>query len=260
MPNPKWTHLFLIPWVFCAYIYLQYTWRGSRRSPMFSYTLESDTNLSEYIRRPRTSWYLRKDFNLLSYIAAAQSHQMHPPTWIGYSLWTNRSFIPYSKLDVHQDVLLTHGDSITELGANLQMCAISTSKVVAGIWNEKQKIYGVQFHPEVDLTVNGQQMIANFLVDICGLNRNYTIECRKTGCINYIREKVGNSKVLVSFQFGLFRTIGGSNNLSELSIGLGEWWRRFDCLCGSFEASVARGSNSCCPHWQWWVYMRHYTA
>lgn len=144
--------------------------------------------------------------------------------------------------------MLTHGDSITELGANLQMCAISTSKVVAGIWNEKQKIYGVQFHPEVDLTVNGQQMIANFLVDICGLNRNYTIECRKTGCINYIREKVGNSKVLVSFQFGLFRTIGGSNNLSELSIGLGEWWRRFDCLCGSFEASVARGSNSCCPH------------
>lgn len=102
---------------------------------------------------------------------------------------------------MHQDVLLTHGDSITELGANLQMCAISTSKVVAGIWNEKQKVYGVQFHPEVDLTVNGQQMIANFLVDICGLKRNYTIDCRKSSCISFIREKVGNSKVLVSFPF-----------------------------------------------------------
>lgn len=113
---------------------------------------------------------------------------------------------------MHQDVLLTHGDSITELGANLQMCAISTSKVVAGIWNENKKIYGVQFHPEVDLTVNGQQMIENFLVDICGLKRDYTIDCRKTGCINYIREKIGNSKVLVSsFECTTFVRFGGSN-------------------------------------------------
>lgn len=94
-------------------------------------------------------------------------------------------------------MLLTHGDSITELGDNLKMVAVSSSKVTAAIANEKSKIYGVQFHPEVDLTVNGIQMFRNFLYDICGAKPNFTMECRKESCLKYIKENVGNSKVLV---------------------------------------------------------------
>lgn len=54
-------------------------------------------------------------------------------------------------LDKQQQVLLTHGDSITKCGDRLKLCALSTSQVIAGIWNEEARVFGVQFHPEVKL-------------------------------------------------------------------------------------------------------------
>lgn len=57
---------------------------------------------------------------------------------------------PNSNLDKQQQVLLTHGDSITETGDRLRLCALSSSQVIAGIWNEEFRVFGVQFHPEVD--------------------------------------------------------------------------------------------------------------
>lgn len=55
---------------------------------------------------------------------------------------------PNRHLDKQQQVLLTHGDSITDVGSRLKLCAISSSQVIAGIWNE-ETVFGVQFHPEV---------------------------------------------------------------------------------------------------------------
>lgn len=104
-------------------------------------------------------------------------------------------------------MLLTHGDSITELGTNLQTCAVSSSQVIAGIWNEKNKIFGVQFHPEVDLTPNGMKMMSNFLFGVCGAEPSFTIDCRKEQCIKYIRETVGNSKVLALVSGGVDSTV-----------------------------------------------------
>lgn len=57
--------------------------------------------------------------------------------------------LAHRNLDKQQQVLLTHGDSITETGSRLKLCALSSSRVIAGIWNEEFRVYGVQFHPEV---------------------------------------------------------------------------------------------------------------
>ena len=59
-------------------------------------------------------------------------------------------------------------------------------------------MYGVQFHPEVDLTPKGKQMLKNFLFDICGCKGHFTIQSRELECLEYIQKTVGNSKVLVS--------------------------------------------------------------
>ena len=67
-----------------------------------------------------------------------------------------------------------------------------------GIANDKLKLYGVQFHPEVDLTENGNQMFKNFLFNIVKCTATYTMTSRVTSCIEYIRETVGDHKVLVS--------------------------------------------------------------
>lgn len=96
-------------------------------------------------------------------------------------------------------MLLTHGDSIDRVCDKFKICATSSTDIIAGIFNEQARIYGVQFHPEVDLTVQGKKMLSNFLLEIARLTPSFTISCRKEECIRYIREKVGNNKVLVRF-------------------------------------------------------------
>ena len=70
---------------------------------------------------------------------------------------------------------------------------------VSAIANEKLKLYGVQFHPEVDLTENGMHMIRAFLYECAKCKGLYTVESREMSCIKYIKEAVGNSKVLVKY-------------------------------------------------------------
>lgn len=106
---------------------------------------------------------------------------------------------PLRNLERSQDVLLTHGDSIDQICDNFRICATSSSNIISGIYNEQARIYGVQFHPEVDLTVNGKKMLSNFLLEIAKVTPSYTLANRKEECIRYIRETVGNSKVLVRY-------------------------------------------------------------
>ena len=68
------------------------------------------------------------------------------------------------------------------------------------IANEKMKLYGVQFHPEVDLTEHGIQMMRNFLYEVAKCKGTYTMKSREAACIQYIRETAGEHKVLVGFR------------------------------------------------------------
>ncbi len=108
----------------------------------------------------------------------------------------------FSGLDVNQIVLMSHGDSITKLAPGFQVAARSEN-VYAAIYHPQRKIYGVQFHPEVDLTLQGKQIMENFLFKICGLTGNYILEDRIQTAIAKIREQVGNNKILVLVSGGV---------------------------------------------------------
>ncbi|XP_032591943.1 GMP synthase [glutamine-hydrolyzing] [Drosophila grimshawi] len=109
----------------------------------------------------------------------------------------------FSRLSRTQAVLLTHGDSVERVGDKLKVGGRSSNRIVTAIYNEVLRIYGVQFHPEVDLTINGKQILSNFLYEICELTANFTMGSRKEECIRYIREKVGNNKVLLLVSGGV---------------------------------------------------------
>lgn len=79
-----------------------------------------------------------------------------------------------------------------------QCNVLSPCVSLLGIANEQKKLYGTQFHPEVDLTENGMDMLKNFLFEIAGCSGNFTVQDRQLSCIQEIQEKVGKSKVLVS--------------------------------------------------------------
>ncbi|HYH04629.1 MAG TPA: glutamine-hydrolyzing GMP synthase [Bacillota bacterium] len=108
----------------------------------------------------------------------------------------------FDGLAAKQTVLMSHGDSVTRLAPGFTVAAKSADVYVV-IADEQRKLYGVQFHPEVDLTTNGKQMMANFLFKICGLSGNYALDDRIQTAIDKIREKVKDEKILVLVSGGV---------------------------------------------------------
>ncbi|XP_042898114.1 GMP synthase [glutamine-hydrolyzing] isoform X7 [Parasteatoda tepidariorum] len=112
----------------------------------------------------------------------------------------------FKGLEKEELVLLTHGDSTDKVADTFKVTAKSGNHIAA-IANEKLKIYGVQFHPEVDLTTNGKLMMKNFLYNIVGLTGNFTMQSRETECIEFIRKTVGKNKVLMLVSGGVDSTV-----------------------------------------------------
>ncbi|XP_031552012.1 GMP synthase [glutamine-hydrolyzing]-like [Actinia tenebrosa] len=112
----------------------------------------------------------------------------------------------FKGLDADQEVLLTHGDSIDKVANGLKVTAKS-GNIVAGIEHESKKLYGVQFHPEVDLTLEGATIFKNFLYGIAGLCGTYTVESRLQSCLREIKQTVGNNKILALLSGGVDSTV-----------------------------------------------------
>lgn len=104
-----------------------------------------------------------------------------------------------------QDVLLTHGDTVTKLALGYRVIAMS-GDLIAGIENQEKQFYGVQFHPEVDLTKNGRQILRNFLYEIAKFDGSYTLEDREIKAIDYIKSKIKNSHAFVLVSGGVDST------------------------------------------------------
>lgn len=108
----------------------------------------------------------------------------------------------FAGLSNREKVLMSHGDAVKVCPEGFTVCA-NTEDVTAAIWNGEKKIAGVQFHPEVEPTVNGIKIIENFLRGICGLKEVYALEDRIETSIKMIRERVGDGKVVVLVSGGV---------------------------------------------------------
>ncbi|CAK9303147.1 unnamed protein product [Gordionus sp. m RMFG-2023] len=108
----------------------------------------------------------------------------------------------YKGINADQMVLLTHGDSLIELGKGLKSNALS-GPLVVGLEHEKHKIYGVQFHVEVDLTPCGKDILRNFVFNIANCKPNFTLPNRELACLEEIKSKVKNGHVLLLLSGGV---------------------------------------------------------
>jgi GMP synthase (glutamine-hydrolysing) len=115
---------------------------------------------------------------------------------------TDTSCPLFTGCDAEESVLMSHGDSVASLAPGFVSCATS-GHITAAMFSRERKIYGVQFHPEVDLTIHGKKILSNFLMAVCGLTGNYKLEDRIETAINKIRERVKSSKVLVLVSGGV---------------------------------------------------------
>ncbi len=112
----------------------------------------------------------------------------------------------FSGLDESQNVLMSHGDSIDGLAEGFRPIG-SSDGILAAIADERRQIYGVQFHPEVDLTDHGVDMISNFLFGVAELEADYDIRSRQEEAIRYIRQTVGDRQVLTFASGGVDSTV-----------------------------------------------------
>jgi GMP synthase (glutamine-hydrolysing) len=112
----------------------------------------------------------------------------------------------FAGLSPTQAVLMTHGDSIANVAPSFSITARS-GKIVAALSNHDKRIHGVQFHPEVDLTDHGTDMLHNFLFNVARLEPSYTLEDRMQTAIDYIRTQVGDRQVLIFASGGVDSTV-----------------------------------------------------
>jgi len=108
----------------------------------------------------------------------------------------------FAGLERSQRVLMSHGDSVERLADAFRVTGRSQD-VVAAISHRDRPIYGVQFHPEVDLTEHGRAMLASFVYRICSLRGSYAMEDRIRASVEMIRARVGREHVIVLVSGGV---------------------------------------------------------
>ena len=98
---------------------------------------------------------------------------------------------------------MSHGDSILRLPEGFQTTASTANTPYAAAADSKRKLFGVQFHPEVAHTPKGGVMLKNFLFDICGCKRSWTMKSFARQAVADIRRSVGDKKVILGLSGGV---------------------------------------------------------
>lgn len=120
-----------------------------------------------------------------------------------------------TELDIDKDNLLfegvkekdqcwmSHTDYISKAPEGFKVIATTKECPCAAMANEEKKLYGVQFHPEVEHTLFGKQMLHNFLFNICSLKGDWSMSSFAEEQISKIKEVVGNKKVICALSGGV---------------------------------------------------------
>ena len=99
--------------------------------------------------------------------------------------------------------LMSHTDQVTKLPVGFKSVAHTVSCENAAIENAGKKLYGFQFHPEVESTPNGTAMIRSFLYSVCGAKGDYDLKNLEQQLISDVKKQVGDAHVLLALSGGV---------------------------------------------------------
>ncbi|MFA5087437.1 MAG: glutamine-hydrolyzing GMP synthase [Candidatus Omnitrophota bacterium] len=105
---------------------------------------------------------------------------------------------------------MSHGDEIKKMPAGFVRLAHTLNASVAAFAHRPQKIFGVQFHPEVIHTQRGSQIIVNFVIKICGCLPRWTMDKFIDSTVKQIKETVGNKKVVLGLSGGVDSSVAAA--------------------------------------------------
>jgi len=97
----------------------------------------------------------------------------------------------------------SHGDKLTKLPNGFKSVAVTENSNYAAIENRSRKLFGLQFHPEVAHTPRGKEIIANFVHNICGCGKNWTMRNYIEKAVQDVRDEVGKERVILGLSGGV---------------------------------------------------------
>lgn len=98
---------------------------------------------------------------------------------------------------------MSHGDSIKKLPEGFIVTASTGNTAIAATVHKNKRLYGLQFHPEVEHTALGKKMLGNFLFDICKCRHSWTMKSFAKKAIIEIREAVKDKKAILGLSGGV---------------------------------------------------------
>ncbi len=100
-------------------------------------------------------------------------------------------------------IWMSHGDHLSRLPPQFEVLAHTENIPFAAIGNKQKKMFGLQFHPEVAHTEEGNRIIQNFLFQICQCEGNWTTESFIDSTVSSIKEQVKDGKMILGLSGGV---------------------------------------------------------
>ena len=101
------------------------------------------------------------------------------------------------------DVWMSHGDKVVELPPDFELIAETASCPIAGMAHKTKPFYGIQFHPEVTHTLQGERIFEHFVLEQCGCEALWTPAHIVEDAIERVKAQVGSDKVLLGLSGGV---------------------------------------------------------
>ena len=113
----------------------------------------------------------------------------------------------FKNIPSDSQVWMSHGDTIVDAGPNSRVVCSTADVRVAGYERTDVRAYGVQFHPEVYHSLDGTQLLRNFVVDVCGCSQDWTPLSFVDETVNDLKSKLGNDVVIMGLSGGVDSTV-----------------------------------------------------
>ena len=116
----------------------------------------------------------------------------------------------FKEIEPEQPVWMSHGDYASRPPDGWRVTARSDSDVIAAVENPSKSFYGVQFHPEVSHTPAGEQIIRNFLYEICRAGGGWSMRSYVDEAIASIHEKLGDGRIICALSGGVDSSVAAA--------------------------------------------------
>ena len=108
------------------------------------------------------------------------------------------------------DVWMSHGDRVVDLPPGFKLICDNASTPVAGMADEARRFYGLQFHPEVTHTLQGQAIFDRFVHDLCGCGQDWNMPDYITEAVAKIQATVGSDEVILGLSGGVDSSVAAA--------------------------------------------------